>query len=91
MWEGEVQDVKEDEKRIMEFGDRHLDPLRLEFLDLQKDTQFERNSQDLLENPQFENIVTRMSRGVDYIIQNYMILETEIETILQLIEQEIKP
>lgn len=89
-WFGEVQDVKEDEVRIMNYGDTHLEPIRLHFLNYRSDSQFSRNSVLLLENAEFENIVVRMSRGVSYIIKNYESLSLEIEDILGLIDQEIK-
>ncbi len=89
-WSGEVQDVKEDEVRIMNYGDTYLEPIRLTYLTYHTTSPFQRNSYALLENPEFENIVLRMSKGVDYIIQNYESLNLEIENILKLIDQEIE-
>ena len=89
-WFGEVQDVKEDEVRLMTFGDTHLETIRLEFINYRKDSGFDRNSLALINNPTFENIVVRMSRGIDYIIKNYQILNLEIEKILMLLDNEIK-
>ena len=89
-WFGEGQDVNEDEVRIMNYGDTFLEPIRLKFLNYHTDSRFHRNSVALLENPEFENIVARMSRGVDYIIKNYESLDLEIENILKLIDQEIE-
>ena len=89
-WFGEVQDVKEDEVRLMDFGDTHLVPLQLKFMNLRKETAFNRNSLEILNNPRFENIIVRMSRGADYIVENYKLLEFEIEKILALLNKEIK-
>ena len=88
-WFGEVQDVKEDEVRIMNYGDTYLEPIKLKFLNYHSASLFHRNSVALLENPEFENIVARMLRGVAYIIKNYESLDLEIENILKLIDQEI--
>lgn len=88
-WFGEVQDVKEDEMRLMDYGDLHLEPLRIEYSKYKKDSHFNRNTTDILDNPKFENIVTRMWKATDYIIQNYEILGLEIDEILGLINQEI--
>ncbi len=89
-WFGEVQDVKEDEVRIMKYGDTYLEPIKLKFLNYHAASHFDRNSIAVLENPEFENIVARMSRGVEYIIKNYESLDLEIENILTLINQEIE-
>lgn len=89
-WFGEVQDVKEDEIRLMNFGDTYLDPIKLKSLNYSADSKFDRNIFSLLNNPEFENVVVRMSSAVNYIIQNYNLLGLEIEKILMLIEQEIK-
>ena len=89
-WFGEVQDVKEDEVRIMNYGDTHLEPIKLKFLNYHAASHFHRNSIELIENPEFENIVARMLRGVEYIIENYESLDLEIENILKLIDQEIE-
>ena len=89
-WFGEVQDVKEDEVRIMNYGDTYLEPLRLKFLNYHTDSHFYRNSVTLLENPEFENMVVRLFRGIDYIIENYESLDLKIENILKLINQEIE-
>ena len=72
----------------MNYGDTYLEPVRLKFLNYDINSRFQRNSVALLENPEFENIVVRMSKGVDYIIENYESLDLEIEKILKLIDQE---
>jgi hypothetical protein len=89
-WFGEVQDVKEDEKRIMAFGDNILDPLRLEYINYLKDSKFDRRTIELLNDPKFENMTARMAVGVNYIIENYQLLDKEIQEILRLLDQEIK-
>ena len=89
-WFGEVQDVKEDELRMMHYGDTYLEPIRLEYLTYKWDSHFDKNSLALLEDPVFENIVVRMYRAADYIIENYEFLGAEIDNILGLIDQEIK-
>ena len=89
-WFGEVQDVKEDEVRLMNFGDTHLEPLRLEFSNYKRESAFDRNIFDLINNPKFENIVARMSRGANYIIENYKSLGLEIDKITTLLNSEIK-
>lgn len=89
-WFGEVQDVKEDELRLMNYGDTFLEPIRLQYLKYHPDSTFDRNTDELLKNPEFENIVSRMSKAVKYIIENYKILDLEIDRILAQIEQEIE-
>ena len=89
-WFGEVQDVKEDEVRLIKFGDDNLDPIRLKFINYKDDSIFDRNTFALLNNPEFENVVLSMLSAVKYIIENYKILDLEIEKIIMLIDLEIK-
>lgn len=89
-WSGAVQDVKEDELRMMHYGDTYLEPIRLQYLNYRKDSRFDKNPLVLLDIPEFENIVVRMYRAADYIVENYEFLGTEIDNILGLIEREIK-
>lgn len=89
-WFGEIQDVKEDELRMMSYGDTFLEPIRLQYLSYSKESRFNKNSLALLEHPEFENIVIRMYNAADYILENYEFLGGEIEKILVLIDQEIR-
>ncbi len=89
-WFGEVQDVKEDELRLIKFGDTHIDPIRLEYIDYNKNSRFDRNSKQLLNDPQLENILHRASRAFAYNIENYELLRKEIEKTLTLLDSEIK-
>ncbi len=89
-WFGELQDTKEDEVRIMDFGDTYLTPFIIDFHNFNKASRFNRNVFSLFENPQFENIVSRRSKGIGYIIENYKGLDLEIDKILKLIDAEIK-
>lgn len=89
-WFGELQDIKEDEVRIIDYGDTYLTPFIIEFYNANKASRFKRNTISLFENPQFENIVSRRSKGIGYIIENYKGLNLEIDKILDLIDAEIK-
>lgn len=89
-WFGEVQDVKEDEVRLINYGDTYLEPLRLEFMNYKKDSYFDRNMMAILNNPRFENVVTRISRAANYNVENYQMLDLEIENILTLLDSEIE-
>lgn len=88
-WFGEVQDVKEDELRLIKFGDTHIDPIRLEYIAYNENSRFDRNSAKLLNDPNFENILLRTSRAFAYNIENYEFLRKEIEKIMALLESEI--
>ncbi|MFD1314662.1 DUF6090 family protein [Namhaeicola litoreus] len=89
-WFGEVQDTKEDELRLIRFGDTHIDPIRLEYINYNANSRFDRNSAELLNHANFENILLRTSRAFAYNIENYEHLGKEIENIMSLIDGEIK-
>lgn len=89
-WVGELQDVKEDEVRLMQFGDTQMDPIRLEYMHFNPASNLPVSTSDLLRNLKFENIVARMSFGADYILENYKMLELDIDRILLLIDQELE-
>ena len=89
-WFGEVQDVKEDEVRLITFGDNQMDPWRLEFLNFNPDSKLAVDNTALLRNLKFENVVSRISFSVTYILENYETLDLEIDRILRHIEDELK-
>ncbi len=89
-WFGEVQDVKEDESRLMKYGDTFLEPIRLQYLNYKSGSTFDRSPLDILKNPEFENVVFRIYRGVNYIIENYEVLGHEIDRILSMVDQELR-
>ncbi|WP_224490906.1 DUF6090 family protein [Robertkochia flava] len=89
-WFGELDDVKEDEKRLINFGDRELNPIRLEAINYNPESRLGNQSSALLENRKFENIVMYMTKAARYIIENYKYLDTEISLMLEEIEKEIR-
>lgn len=88
-WFGELQDVKEDEVRLINFGDNQMDPLRLESLNYNPASKLPASSTALLNNLKFENIVARISFSVTYILENYETLDSDIERILRHIDHEL--
>ncbi len=89
-WFGELQDVKEDEVRLIQFGDQHFDPYMLKYL-VSTDSKFKSNSSLLLEDVEFENIVRHFRSASHYIFEyNYGMLDSEIDAILKLLENEIE-
>ena len=86
-WPAMVEDVKEDEKRLIEYGDTWLEPLYLKYF------YYESGSKEidprLLEDVQFENIVRTMRGRANYIIENYKTLEMEIDKMLTNINGEV--
>lgn len=86
-WPAMVEDVKEDEKRLIEYGDTWLEPLYLKYL------YYESGSRQidprLIEDVQFENIVRSIRGQANYIVENYKRLEIEIDKILTDIQGEV--
>ena len=88
-WSGEVQDVKEDEMRLMDFGNTYLIPKRLSNIS-PSHSKFKLDSKKLFNDPEFENINWHIKSSTGYIINtNYKMLDVEIKSILNLLEQEI--
>lgn len=81
-WSGMLQDVKEDEKRLIDFGDTQMDPLTLPYINLNPKSKFVRIESGLLENRRFENMVMTVRSSANYILKNYKILDLEIDSML---------
>jgi hypothetical protein len=86
-WSGILEDVKEDEKRLIEFGDNRMNPIRLQYLNPRTESTY--IDPALFENLMFENIVRTIGSSANYIIKNYKILEVEITIILNEINREL--
>jgi len=80
-WSGILEDVKEDEKRLIEFGDNRLDPITLQYLNPRSKSA--KIDPDLLGNPKFENIVRKIRASALYIVSNYETLDLEIASIIE--------
>ena len=89
-WSGELQDSKEDEVRLMNFGDERLEPHRLKYLNLHDNSRFKPGIDILFESTEFENIVYVIGRRSLYNVENYEMLQVDIESILEIISKEIK-
>ena len=87
-WSGILEDVKEDEKRLIDFGDQMMLPIRLEHSNPKSESA--RVSPALLENLKVENIVRTIRGRAEYIIENYHMLGVEITVILDEISRELK-
>lgn len=86
-WYGMLQDVKEDETRLIQYGDTWLEPIYLEYVNPGSDGA--KINPTLLENQKFENIVKTMRNRANYIVKIYGILNLEIDRILDGIEGEL--
>ena len=89
-WSGELQDTKEDEVRLMNFGDTRLEPYRLKYLTLHTNSIFTSGIESLFESNEFENIVYVIGKRSLYNVENYDMLALEIENILAIIDKEIR-
>lgn len=87
-WSGILDDVKEDEKRLIEFGDMRMNPIRLEYLNPKSASSTVDPA--LLENLKFENIVRTIRTSANYNVENYETLGLEISRILDGINRELK-
>lgn len=88
-WFGEMEDIKEDEIRLINFGDRQMEPWRLSHLNYNKKSKFPDQSMELIHNHTFENIVVSMWHQTNYILKNYEIIGQEIDAILLLINEDM--
>ncbi len=88
-WSGMLEDAREDEIRLIEFGDTHMDPFRLEYSNLRPDSVYVDPA--LLENNKFRNTVRTIRGGANYNVENYEILSLEITKILDEINRELNP
>jgi hypothetical protein len=86
-WSAMVEDVKEDEKRLIEYGDTWLEPINLKYV--YYESGLKQVQPSLLENYQFENIVRTMRHRANYIVINYKTLEMEIDKMLNDINGEV--
>jgi hypothetical protein len=86
-WSGILEDVKEDEKRLIDFGDTRMNPIILEYLHPKSESA--NVDPALLENLKFENIVRTIRGSANYNVGNYAILDLEITKILDEIEREL--
>ncbi len=86
-WSGMLEDTREDEIRLIEFGDTHMNPFRLEYSNLRPGSAHVDPA--LLENIKFENIVRTIRRSANYNVENYEILGLEINRILDEINREL--
>ena len=86
-WSGMLEDAKEDEKRLIEFGDTRLNPIRLEYLNPKSEAAHV--DPTLLENLKFGNIVRTIRTSANYNVENYEILGLEITRILDEINREL--
>lgn len=89
-WSGEVQDTKEDEVRLMNFGDERLEPYRLKYLNFPSNSGFTPGMDLLSESTEFENTVYMIGKKSQYNVENYEMLRDDIESILDIISKEIK-
>ena len=87
-WTGMLEDVKEDEKRLIDFGDTRMNPIRLEYLNSKSESA--NVDPALLENLKFENIVRTIRASANYNVENYAILDLEITRTLDEINKELK-
>ena len=85
-WSGMLEDTREDEIRLIEFGDTNMNPFRLEYLYRRPEPHVDLY---LLENIKFENIARTIRRSANYNVENYTILDLEITKILDEIKQEL--
>ena len=88
-WSGLLEDVKEDEKRLIDFGDTQMNPLRLEYLNLNPKSKFVKIHSELLNNRKFENIVMKVRGAANYNVENYKNLDVEIDRMLDDIQGEL--
>lgn len=88
-WSGILEDVKEDEKRLIEFGDTRMSPIRLEYSNSKSKVVIVDTA--LLESLKFDNIIRTIRSGANYNVENYNILMLEIAKILGEIQQELHP
>lgn len=79
-WSGILEDVKEDEKRLIDFGDNQLDPIRFAYLNRNSETA--KIDPEIIKNLKFENCVRRIRGSAYYNIENYEVLNSEISKIL---------
>ena len=86
-WSGILEDVKEDEKRLIDFGDTRMTPIRLEYLNTKSKSA--NVVKALLENLKFENIVRTIRASANYNVENYEVLGIEITIILDEINREL--
>jgi hypothetical protein len=87
-WSGMVEDVKEDEKRLIYYGDTWLEPIFVEnYYPNSGSTEINMN---LMGNHPFENIVKTMRGRANYIVLNYKILDSEIDSIIDDINGELR-
>ena len=86
-WSGILEDTKEDEKRLIDFGDTRMNPIRLEYLHPKSESAIVEPA--LLENLKFENIVRTIRASANYNIENYEIIGIEITRILDEINREL--
>jgi hypothetical protein len=90
-WFGMLQDVKEDEQRLMGFGDEYIIPLQLDLLTLNKKSKFSNEASKIFKSKRIENMITRINLSANYLLDpNYKMLEKEIDEILAIIEKELK-
>nr|WP_299344202.1 DUF6090 family protein [Allomuricauda sp.] len=85
-WTGMLEDVKEDEKRLINFGDTQMNPIRLEYLDW--DSEYS-NVAPIFLSLKFKNIVRTIRNSAYYNVENYETLSTEIIKILDEIKSEL--
>ncbi|WP_373522669.1 DUF6090 family protein [Aquiflexum sp.] len=88
-WSGMIEDAREDEMRLIAFGDTNMNPFRLEYLNLTPDSTYVDPA--LLENFKFKNIVRTIRERANYNVENYEILGVEITKILDEINRELNP
>lgn len=86
-WSGILEDVKEDEKRLIEFGDTRMNPIRLQYLNPRTKSTY--IDPGIFENIMFENVVRTIRSSANYNVENYEILKVEIGIILYEIQKEL--
>ena len=89
-WSGRLSDNKEDEIRIMDFGEEYVIPVILNYGNPNNKRQHTRPSL-IYDDAKIENIIIRHNKAVNYLIQtNYGDLMIEINKILAKIQSEIQ-
>lgn len=89
-WSGMLQDVKEDEERLMGFGDQYIIPVELELFSLSPESKFASEADQLFNKKSIENTVYIINGRTQYLLDpNYKMLKTEIDEILHQIDLEL--
>ena len=88
-WDGHVQDVKEDEARLMQTGDRYFVPIRLEAIHMHAASHLPGQQAAFFSSLKNENVIATLRGHMRYIVEeNYAMLDKEINDILDSLQSE---